>query len=89
MLGTLTMGLTIDAFGPILDNAGDICGSENVPTILNAAENTMAEIGKVFLQLALRLLWVLSSSELPVSELTSLVWTFSTRGSSLACCLPP
>ena len=55
MLGTLTMGLTIDAFGPMSDNGAGIGEMSQLDEwvrkctdILDAAGNTTAAIGKSF-----------------------------------------
>ena len=54
MLSTLCIGLTIDGYGPIADNAGGIAemteleGARENTDILDAAGNTTAAIGKGF-----------------------------------------
>jgi len=55
MLSTLTLGLTVDAYGPVSDNAGGLAEMAKLPPAvrqytdaLDAAGNTTAAIGKGF-----------------------------------------
>ena len=55
MLGSTTIGFTIDAYGPIPDNAGGVAGMSCMPETvraltdcLGATGNTMADVGNVF-----------------------------------------
>ena len=54
MLGTITLGLTIDAYGPISDNAGSIAEISGLPDTvrgltdcLDVAGNTTAAMARV------------------------------------------
>ena len=90
MLGTQTMGLTIDVFGPISDNMGGIDEMWQLDEwvrertdVLGAAGSTTAAIWKRFA------IGSALCSELSASEPTLLESTSATCGSSRACCLAP
>ena len=72
MLGTITLGLTIDTYGPISDNAGSIAEISGLPDTmrgltgcLDAAGNTTAAIGKGFAIGSAALMTTRSSAPLP------------------------
>lgn len=92
ILSTLSIGLTIDAYGPICDNAGGIAEMSEMPgsirvvtDALDAAGNTTAAIGKGFAigsaaMVALALfgafVTAIQPGELPVVDILD-AWVFS------------